>query len=382
VDSEFSKKKALVFGALILVFVAIPVTIYTALQVQETRTQAEKATTLTLTPATQTAKIDQQVNLDVNINPGINQVDFVKLVINFDPTIFDSQSTSFTLDPNTTFQYTADTAVSNGQIIITLDVGSNPTDTVRSAQKIGTLSLLVGVQNNTQEPELLAGDTQVIFNEALIEIRSIGSTDTYQENVLSSTQPATITILADPTPTLSPEPSISPEVTPSVSPTPPVCEVPTQVKNVRINCPNCEYNLSSTSQTSSSQIGEVDEGNGCIRRQPLLELIDDAEKTGNLGEAVKYDVKVTSRDSETCGQRSFGLISDYDNNASEEWFVTDNVISYYLLPGESSEGLYAQIQSVSELTAGDSLVTEIRAWHGTSDAAGTSNPITIKYTVN
>ena len=39
-DSEFSRKKALIVGALVLVFLAIPVTIYTALQVQESRTRA------------------------------------------------------------------------------------------------------------------------------------------------------------------------------------------------------------------------------------------------------------------------------------------------------------------------------------------------------
>ena len=241
-DSEFSRKKALVFGVLLLVFLAIPVTIYNALQVQENRTRAEKATVLSLMPSSQTAKANDQINLEININPGINQVDYVKMVINYDPDIFDSSSTSFTLEPASNFQYTADNTSSNGQIIITLDVGSNPTDTVRSPQKIGTLSLAV------QDKGLSAGETQVIFNEVLTEIRSIGSTDVYHENVLSSTDPATIIIEATASPTLSPTPipsitstptpTLEPNVTPTISPTP-VCTQPDQVQNVNISCPNC-----------------------------------------------------------------------------------------------------------------------------------------------
>ena len=234
-DSEFSRKKALVLGVLLIVFLAIPVTIYTALQVQETRTRAEKATVLSLMPNSQTAKAGDQINLEVNINPGINQVDYVKMVINYDPTIFDSSSTVFTLDPNSKFQYTADTISSSGQIIITLDVGSNPTDTIRAPEKIGILSLTVN------DLDLTAGETQVIFNEVLTEIRSIGSTDVYQENVLSGTDPASIIIEAVPTPTITPTatPSASPSISPSISPTPSVCPSPAQVQNVTINCPNC-----------------------------------------------------------------------------------------------------------------------------------------------
>jgi len=240
VDSEFSRKKALVFGVLLLVFLAIPVTIYTALQVQETRTRAEKATVLSFMPSSQTVELNQQVNLDININPGINQVDFVKLVINFDPTRFDSNSTSFIIDPASKFKYTADTVVTDGQIIITLDVGSNPTDTVRSEQKIGTLSLVVGVQNETQESALIAGETEVIFNEALTEVRSIGETDTYLENVLSNTTPAII-IIESAEPSITP--TIEPSISPGISPTPTVCAVPDQVQNVKINCPNCGVSL-------------------------------------------------------------------------------------------------------------------------------------------
>lgn len=42
-DSEFSRKKALVFGVLLLVFLAIPVTVYTALQEQTVSSKASKA---------------------------------------------------------------------------------------------------------------------------------------------------------------------------------------------------------------------------------------------------------------------------------------------------------------------------------------------------
>lgn len=50
-DSEFSRKKALIFGALVLVLLAIPVTIYTALQVQEIRSRAAPEPTSVPTPS-------------------------------------------------------------------------------------------------------------------------------------------------------------------------------------------------------------------------------------------------------------------------------------------------------------------------------------------
>lgn len=218
-DSEFSKKKALIIGVLLIVSMTIPVTIYVALQQQQdTRTRAEKATVLSLTPGNQTAQASQQLNLDVNIDPGTNQVDFIKMVINFDPTIFNSSSTTFSLDPATTLKKTTSDVLTDGQIVVTLDVGGNPTDVIRTVQKIGTLSLVV------QDQGLSSGDTQVTFNDSLIQVRSISETDVYQENVLSSTIPATVTIDA---------------TTTTPSPTASVCQDLIQVQNIRIECPNC-----------------------------------------------------------------------------------------------------------------------------------------------
>lgn len=185
------KKKVFAIFLAVLLITGLVATIFIVQTRLETRTRAEKATILSLTPASQTTQANQQITLDVNIDPGTNQVDYVKMVINFDPEKFDSNSTSFTLDPDTKFQRTADDVVTSGQIAITLDVGSSPTNVITVPQKIGTLNLLVN-----QESEALAGETQISFDETSTQVRSIASGDVYQENVLSSTSPATVNIEA------------------------------------------------------------------------------------------------------------------------------------------------------------------------------------------
>lgn len=194
----------------------------------------------------------------------------------------------------------------------------------------------------------------------------------------------------------------APNATATPTPTGQSCPVPGKVQNVRVSCPNCTNNNSSlppvllptngpsqapgspTPTIISGGTGDIDEGNGCIRRAPLAEVVGSAQKTGDLGQAVQYEVKVTNRDASACTSRSFTFKTDFDNNTSNKWFVSWNTTGggYQLEPGASSTGAIVQIQSLTGLTSGESLTAIVNAWYGGNDSASTSNPVTLKYTVN
>lgn len=190
------KKKVFALFGMLLVIVGLIATIFLVKTKLNTRTQAEKATTLSFSPLTQTVEVNKEATLDININPGVNQVSFVKLVIKFDPTKFDSPSTTFTIDPTSALKINGEPVVTQGQIAVVMDTGSDPTKVISTPQKIGTLKLTAGVQNDTQEPDLIAGDTQITFDQEQTQVRSIGSEDSSSENVLQSAPPATVTIEA------------------------------------------------------------------------------------------------------------------------------------------------------------------------------------------
>mgnify|MGYP001585164385 FL=1 len=186
------KKKVLAILGGFLAIVGLVVTVFLVDRVQDLRGRAEKSTTLTLTPSAQTINAGEDAKLDVVINPGTNQVNFVKFTIKFDPDKFDPSLTVFNVDPNSPLRaiggssftsYDAD----NGTVTFTVDVGSDPTKVVRgNPVTVGTL--LVPSRDDS------TGTEQISFDEANTQVRSINATDAFNENVLLNTVPATVTI--------------------------------------------------------------------------------------------------------------------------------------------------------------------------------------------
>src|ERR1035437_1197016 len=80
-----SGKKIVAIGFVLVLLVAIPLTVYLVQQQQKTKTGAVAATTLTLTPPSSTVTAGTNVTLAVNLDPGTNQVSFVKFTITYDP---------------------------------------------------------------------------------------------------------------------------------------------------------------------------------------------------------------------------------------------------------------------------------------------------------
>src|SRR3989344_488364 len=131
------RKKLAALVALVLAIVGIVVTIYLVQRQQELRGRAERATTLELTPANQNVSVNSEAKLDVIVNPGINQVSFVKFTLEFDPTKFDPDVT-FTPDAVSSLSRIQDDVVSEGRITVTLGAGSNPSNVITTTKKLGT----------------------------------------------------------------------------------------------------------------------------------------------------------------------------------------------------------------------------------------------------
>ncbi len=186
------KKKVLAILGGLLAIVGLVVTVFLVDRVQDLRGRAEKSTTISLTPPSQTISAGEDAKLDVVLNPGTNQVNFVKFTIKFDPDKFDPSLTVFNVDPNSPLRaiggssftsYDAD----NGTVTFTVDVGSDPTKVVRgNPVTVGTL--LVPSRDDS------TGTEQISFDEANTQVRSINATDAFNENVLLNTVPATVTI--------------------------------------------------------------------------------------------------------------------------------------------------------------------------------------------
>ncbi len=218
------KKNILIAGILLLTIIGLPLTIVMFQHRQTLRSRATVATTLSFSPTSSaTSPLQKQIGdtvpLEITMNPGTNAISVVKLNVHFDPTKFQGVGANpLTIDttafPNVLEGPLLDLA--NGNITITISVGSDPTKAITTTRRIGTLTLKA--INPTTTP-------CIISFGSITQAFSVGSTDQAAENVLSTTTPAYITIAALPTPT--PTPTHTPTPTPTAIPTPTRTPTPT-----------------------------------------------------------------------------------------------------------------------------------------------------------
>ena len=221
-----SGKKLLLFGFIAVLLVVIPLTVYLVQQQQKTRSGAAPSTTLGFNPASKTVAVNDVVNLDVMMNPGTNQVSFVKLIINYDATKLATSAAGAAICPQKPNDALCPNVVAfpsvlqgpiygPGTISVTLSIGGSPQNIVQTATKIASLSFQALVPTDP-------GTTQITIDSQQGQVLSIASTDQFNENVLSSVSPATITItgaVASPTPTPTPSPTAEPTASPTPAPT-------------------------------------------------------------------------------------------------------------------------------------------------------------------
>lgn len=185
----FSKRITIALLGLAILVVGLIVAVFLTGKQQELRQRAEKATKLSLFPDRATATPGKDLELEVKIDPGINQVNFVQFEINYDWDKFEADSQSFELNTASGLSLLKDPEVPTGPpgtITVTLSIEGNPSNVITSAKPIGTIIL--------RTRENAKGDSQVRFNDANTIVRSIGAIDPSTQNVLSSTTGSQVTI--------------------------------------------------------------------------------------------------------------------------------------------------------------------------------------------
>jgi hypothetical protein len=225
---KLSGKKLFLIGFILILLVGIPLSIYLLQQQQETRTRAQKSTVLKFTPDSSTdapiqKNIDELIPLDIMVDPGTNLVSFVKLQIQYDSEKLAPEGSDAFVANAVVFPTVLEGPIySDGKVEVTLSVGPDPTKAIQTLSKAGTLTLKAIANTADGQPTLV---TYGISTQVL----SIGTTDQASENVLSSSEPATIiiggaelsgTLAPIPTGTISPTPEISGEPTTEPTDTP------------------------------------------------------------------------------------------------------------------------------------------------------------------
>ncbi len=202
---EVRMKKVLLFVVIGLLLLAIPATIFFLGQQRDIRAKAAPATTLSLTPLTNTVNVGDSFKLDVTMTPASNQVVSAQIYLTFDPTKL--KATAFTN-------------------------GSNAPNVLNSAVLgNGTASISVGAASNAQ-PITTAGSIAQITFTALAATTAIAPTEVQfasntfvsgindtTANVLNGTAGSKITING-PTVTPTPTPTTTITATPTVTITP------------------------------------------------------------------------------------------------------------------------------------------------------------------
>lgn len=174
-------KKVLLYIFVGLLLLAIPVTVFFIGQQRNVRIRAAPATTLTLTPAAQTVSVGAtNIKLNVDIDPGANQVVSAGIYLTYDPTKLEAKT------------------ITNGP--------SAPRVLNSGIIENGTASIKVGAASNTQ-PITTRGTIAVVtftakdatsnFTPASVQFASntfVGGLNEPTANVLVGTTPAKITI--------------------------------------------------------------------------------------------------------------------------------------------------------------------------------------------
>lgn len=173
-------KKVFLFVVVGLLLLAIPATIFFLGQQRDIRTRAAPATTLSLTPATQTVNVGSTFKLNVSMDPGPNQVVTANLYITYDVTKL--QATAITNGANAP-RILNSGVVENGTASIQVGAASN-------AQPITSAGPIAVVTFTAKSPTTAIAPAQIQFATNTF----IGGLNEATANVLVGTTGAKITI--------------------------------------------------------------------------------------------------------------------------------------------------------------------------------------------
>lgn len=216
-----SGKRLLIIGVIITLLATIPLTVYFLQKQQDVQSHAAPATRLYFNPPSASKNVGDTFSMDVMMDPGSNQVSFVKLTISYDQNKINTVTsgttcgTAFCVDASK-FPATIEGPIYNpGNVSVTLSVGANPTNVIQAVTKIGTITFQAKDTTGSTPSQITFGSqTQVL---------SIASSDQPSENVLSGSTPGSVTIGGGVSPTPSPTTAPAATATPAVVSQVPVC---------------------------------------------------------------------------------------------------------------------------------------------------------------
>ncbi len=182
---KITRGRVFLLGFLAIALLAIPLTVFMVGQQQNTTTKAERSTTLSFSPVSNSASVGAKVSFDVYASPGSNLVNYIKLVLKYDSALISADESSFTADPNLKLELTQNLTLASDSLSLVLST-QDPTQAIKTDSKLGTVTF--DVLQASSSP------TQISFDSNLTQIRSVGSTDAISENVFLNGAPATLTI--------------------------------------------------------------------------------------------------------------------------------------------------------------------------------------------
>jgi hypothetical protein len=212
-------KKLLLAGFILVLLIGIPLSVYLIQQQQETRSQATPSTVLSFTPtSTETTPmqkgVGETVTLNVSANPGNNLISYLRLEINYDPDKLATEGAQPFVPNTTVFPTIIEGPIYQpGKVLVTLSIGGDPTKALGDVGTAGTITFKALAKTDSVPTQVSYGARSEVLS---IAGPDTGSSDQANENVLSSTQPAFITIGDGGTVT----PSLTVSPTASTSPTP------------------------------------------------------------------------------------------------------------------------------------------------------------------
>jgi hypothetical protein len=207
--SQLQSQKIFLGFVVILLFLSVPVTLLVVRTTTKTNSHASASTKLYFSPPSSTDTPLQKNNgdtipLDLMVDPGNNSITNIKFQIQFDPTklALVNPAAPLSLNDPSVLHIAEGPQVTENSLTATISIGSDPTKIITSPTKIGTITFRA-IGNTDQSPTLISFQN-------LTQVLSAASADQTSENVLSTTEPAAVTIgVQDATPsaTVSPVPT-------------------------------------------------------------------------------------------------------------------------------------------------------------------------------
>jgi len=201
-----SKKKVILGVAVFALLLCIPLTLSVISQQQNENSRAAAAASLSFSPDSSTSapiqsSVGSTIDVDLYVDPGTSEVSFVRYQVSYDPTKIQPVAANPVTLNSPTFTNVEGPVTNSGTLAQSVSIGSDPSKAITQKTKIATLHFTaVGSTNGTT--------TSITFG-TLSQALSEGPSEQANQNVLSTTIPAFITISGTGSPSTAPIPTVT-----------------------------------------------------------------------------------------------------------------------------------------------------------------------------